>query len=129
MPTNGNAGAALAALMTPAPAQAFSGIYYDHTGRSAIRVNPCGGGLCGKVVWVKNASHAKACGIHIIGGGKRVGNAYDTGWIYNPENGRKYNVEVTPMAGSLKVMGYAGSKMLSKTMVWRPAPANLKRCA
>ncbi len=65
----------------------------------------------------------------IIGGGKKVGSSYDTGWIYSPEKGRKYNVEITPMGNSLKVMGYAGSKMLSKTMMWRRAPSNLKRCA
>ena len=28
----------------------------------------------------------------------------------------------------LKVMGYAGSKFLSETMIWRRAPADLKRC-
>lgn len=122
------AGAAFAVLMSPAPAQAFSGVYYDHTGRSAIRVSPCGGGLCGKIVWVKNPAHAKGCGLNIIGGGKKVGNGYDEGWIYNPDNGRKYNVEVTPAGGGLKVVGYAGSKMLSKTMIWRRAPSNLKQC-
>lgn len=107
---------------------AVSGLYYDHTGRSAIQVSRCGSGLCGRIVWLKNKSHNSVCGTAIIGGGKRVGNAYDTGWIYNPENGRRYNVEITPMGNSLKVMGYAGSKMLSRTMVWRRAPSNLKRC-
>ena len=38
-------------------------------------------------------------------------------------------VEITPMgADRLKVMGYMGSKMLSETMMWKRAPANLKRC-
>ena len=123
------ASAALAVLMSPAPAEAFSGVYYDHTGRSAIKVNPCGSGLCGKIVWVKSASNSKGCGISIIGGGKRVGNSYDTGWIYNPDNGRKYNVEVSQAGPGLKVVGYAGSKMFSKTMLWRRAPSNLKLCS
>ncbi len=123
------ASAALVALMSPAPAEAFSGVYYDHTGRSAIKVNPCGSGLCGKIVWVKSASNAKGCGIAIIGGGKRVGNSYDTGWIYSPERRKKYSVEITLQGNSLKVMGYAGSKMLSKTMMWHRAPSSLKRCA
>jgi len=123
------ASAALAVLMSPAPAEAFNGVYYDHSGRSAVKVNPCGSGLCGRIVWLKKASHSGACGTAIIGGGKRVGKSYDTGWIYNPENGKKYNVEVTQISGSsLKVVGYAGSKMFSKTMVWRRAPSNLKLC-
>ena len=121
--------AALVALMSPAPAEAFSGVYYDHTGRSAIKVNPCGSGLCGKIVWLKSEANAKGCGLAIIGGGKRVGNSCDAGWIFNPDTGRKYNVEVTPQGSSLKVVGYAGSKVLSKTMVWRRAPSNLKLCS
>lgn len=124
------AGAALAVLMSPAPAEAaISGVYYDHSGRSAIRVSPCGSGLCGRIVWVKNPAHAKGCGLAIIGGGKKVGNSYDTGWIYNPDNGKRYNVEVTPMGSQLKVVGYAGSKMFSRTMVWRRAPSDLKPCS
>ena len=121
------AAATLVTAATTADA-AVSGLYYDHSGRSAIKVSPCGGGLCGKIVWLKNKAHESVCGTAIIGGGKKVGNSYDTGWIYSPERGRRYNVEITPMGNSLKVMGYAGSKMLSKTMVWHRAPSNLKRC-
>ena len=108
---------------------AVSGLYYDHTGRSAIQVSRCGSGLCGRIVWLKNKAHKSVCGTAIIGGGKKVGNSYDTGWIYSPERKKRYSVEITPMGNSLKVMGYAGSKMLSKTMMWKRAPSNLKRCA
>ena len=106
-----------------------SGLYYDHTGRAAVQVSRCGSGLCGRIVWLKNAAHKSICGKSIIGGGKRVGNSYDTGWIYSPERRKRYNVEITPQGSSLKVMGYAGSKMLSRTMIWRRAPSSLKRCA
>lgn len=121
--------AAIALLATASSASAaISGLYYDHTGRAAIQVNRCGSGLCGRIVWLKNKAHEKVCGTAIIGGGRKVGNSYDTGWIYSPERGRRYNVEITPMGNSLKVMGYAGSKMLSRTMIWHRAPSNLKRC-
>ena len=112
-----------------ANAASYSGLWYDHTGRSAIQVSKCGTGLCGRIVWLKNKSHKSVCGTSIIGGGKRIGNSYDTGWIYSPERRKKYSVEITPQGNTLKVMGYAGSKMLSKTMVWKRAPSNLKRCA
>lgn len=92
-------------------------------------MSKCGSGLCGRIVWLKNKAHEKVRGTAIIGGGKRSGNSYDTGWIYNPETGKRYNVEITPMGNSLKVMGYAGSKFLSKTMIWRRAPSSLDRCA
>ena len=29
---------------------------------------------------------------------------------------------------SLKVVGYMGTKLLSETMTWKRAPADLKRC-
>lgn len=112
-----------------ADAASAAGLWYDHTGRSAIQISPCGSGLCGRIVWLKNAAHKSICGKSIIGGGKRVGNSYDTGWIYSPERRKKYSVEITPQGNSLKVMGYAGSKMLSRTMIWKRAPSNLKRCA
>lgn len=112
-----------------ANAAGAAGLWYDHTGRSAIQVSKCGSGLCGRIVWLKNAAHRSVCGTRIIGGGKRVGNSYDTGWIYSPERRKKYSVEITPQGNSLKVMGYAGSKMLSRTMIWKRAPSNLKRCA
>jgi uncharacterized protein (DUF2147 family) len=117
------------AVSGQANAASYSGLWYDHTGRSAIQVSKCGSGLCGRIVWLKNKSHNSVCGTSIIGGGKRVGNSYDTGWIYSPERRKKYSVEITHMGGSLKVMGYAGSKFLSKTMIWKRAPSNLKRCA
>lgn len=112
-----------------ADAASYAGLWYDHTGRSAVQISPCGGGLCGKIVWLKNEAHKSVCGTRIIGGGQKIGGSYDTGWIYSPERRKKYNVEITLLGNSLKVMGYAGSKMLSKTMVWKRAPSNLKRCA
>ena len=121
--------ATMASAANTADAASVSGLWYDHTGRSVIQVSKCGSGLCGRIVWLKNKTHESVCGTAIIGGGKKFGSSYDTGWIYSPEKGRKYNVEITPMGNSLKVMGYAGSKMLSKTMMWRRAPSNLKRCA
>jgi uncharacterized protein (DUF2147 family) len=124
-----NTAATVLSAANTADAASVAGFWYDHTGRSAIQVSKCGSGLCGRIVWLKNKSHNSVCGTAIIGGGKRVGNSYDTGWIYSPERRKKYSVEITPQGNSLKVMGYAGSKFLSKTMIWKRAPSNLKRCA
>lgn len=126
--------ASLAALTVASAANTASaaspaGLWYDHTGRAAVQISRCGSGLCGKIVWLKNTAHNSVCGTRVIGGGKKVGRSYDTGWIYSPERRKKYSVEITPQGGTLKVMGYAGSKMLSKTMIWRRAPSSLKRCA
>jgi uncharacterized protein (DUF2147 family) len=107
-----------------------TGIWINDTGRGAIEIKHCGDALCGNVVWVKNAADTNGCGKQIIGGVSPVGNGHwDNGWIYSPERGRKYNVEITPLKnGKLRVTGYAGLKFLSKTMIWTRAPEDLKLC-
>jgi uncharacterized protein (DUF2147 family) len=107
-----------------------TGIWLDDTGRGAVEIKQCGGNLCGNVVWVKSASDASGCGKPVIGDVKPVGGGrWDNGWIYSPEKARKYDVELTPLAnGNLKVLGYAGMKFLSKTMIWKRAPQDLQLC-
>lgn len=107
-----------------------TGVWLNDTGRGAIEIKPCGNALCGNVVWVKDQADAKGCGKQIIGNVAPVGGGrWDNGWIYSPERGRRYNVELTPLAdGKLRVTGYAGLRFLSKTMIWTRAPADLQLC-
>ena len=107
-----------------------TGLWYDDTGRGAVEITKCGANLCGKLVWLKDAANKSTCGTQIIGNVKPMGGGtWDGGWIYDPEDNAKYSVELTPMGGEkLKVVGYAGSKMLSETMIWKRAPADLPRC-
>ena len=122
--------AATIATTTPSTANEPTGIWFDHTGRGAVEITDCGGALCGRIIWLKDAADNKTCGRQVIGNVKAVGaGKWDKGWIYDPEDDARYNVEITPMGGDrLKGMGYMGSKMLSETMTWRRAPADLKRC-
>jgi uncharacterized protein (DUF2147 family) len=125
--------AALAATMLPllaAGAVEPVGIWFDHTGRGAVEIKRCGGALCGRVVWLKDAANRSACGMQIIGDVRQTaGGAWDGGWIYDPDRDTKYSVEITLLGGQqLKVVGYMGTKLLSETMIWRRAPADLKRC-
>jgi len=117
-------------MATPASAQDATGVWLDHTGRGAVEISNCGGGLCGRIVWVKNSGHGSVCGTQVIGNVKAIGGGkWDKGWIFDPDANSRYSVEITALAGNrLKVMGYLGSKALSETMTWRRAPADLKRC-
>ncbi len=124
--------AALATLM-PAVSQAASdpkGVWLNDTGRGAVEIKNCGGALCGHVVWVKDGADAKGCGKQIIGEARHAGGStWDGGWVYSPEKKRRYDVELTPLGdGKLRVVGYAGVKLFSKTMIWKRAPADLQRC-
>ena len=107
-----------------------AGVWLDHTGRGAVEITDCGGRLCGRLIWLQNKGHGTACGVQIIGNVRPVGGGkWDGGWIYDPEARSRYDVEITPLGGGkLKVLGYAGTKALSETMIWRRAPAGLRRC-
>ena len=121
---------ALVPLAAATAANDPTGVWYNDTGRGAVEIKPCGSALCGHVVWVKDTTDTKGCGRQIIGNAAKVGaTTWDNGWIYSPENKKKYDVELKPLSnGTLQVTGYMGVKMVSKTMIWKRAPADLARC-
>lgn len=121
------------ACVIPAAAQAATGpqgVWINDTGRGAVEIKECGKALCGHVVWIKDGADAKGCGKQIIGEARPSGGAnWGNGWIYSPEKKRRYDVELTPLGDDkLRVVGYAGVKLFSKTMIWKRAPADLLRC-
>ena len=124
--------ATVAGGIGPALAAEPTGLWFDHTGRGAVEIVKCGGNLCGRLVWLKNPSHKQGCGLQIIGDVKPVaGGKWDGGWVIDPEKdlSTKYSVELTPVGPkALKVVGYMGTKLFSETMMWKRAPADLKRC-
>ena len=107
------------------------GVWIDHTGRGAVEIVDCGGELCGRVVWLKDAKNVEACGVQILGDVRPAGRGvWDKGWIYDPEQDAKFSVELKPIgADKLRVLGYLGTKLFSETMVWQRAPAGLVRCS
>jgi len=125
---------ALAASGTPALAASSPlGVWIDHTGRGAVEITDCGGKLCGHLVWFQDAKNIKdGCNFQIIGNVKPMaGNKWDGGWIIDPDKDpdKKYDVEITPQGDNkLKVMGYAGMKFLSETMIWTRARPDLQKC-
>lgn len=131
----GNLGVAavLAVLAASGQARASSdptGVWIDDTGRGGIEIKDCGGKLCGHLVWIKDPAKAKGCGVQILGDVAPAGpNKWDNGWIYSPEKKSRYDVELTSLSeGRLRVTGYAGTKLFSKTMIWTRAPGDIERC-
>lgn len=130
---------AVAQTAAPPPLAGPVGIWLDHTGRGAIEIADCSGQLCGRIVWLQNPlgkdgkplvdtqnsdkskRGAPICGLQIIGGLKRQSDgSWDDGWIYDPEEGEQFDLELR-MAGpeQLQVKGYKGVKFLSETYQWR----------
>jgi uncharacterized protein (DUF2147 family) len=149
--------AVMAQSQAPAPGAAqaavppvdVAGVWIDHSGKGAVEIAPCGQTLCGRIFWIKdpvdkatgkpltdalNPDQAKRsspiCGLQIIGELKRQqSGAWDGGWIYNPEDGGRFKVEVRLRNRDLlQVTGYLGVKFLGETFVWKRAPSNIARC-
>lgn len=119
------AGASLWSASANAASDA-TGLWFDHNGRGAVEIAPCGSGngLCGYVVHVTDAKNTKRCGMQILGNVTESGG----GWIYSPDRGKKYSVELTRLSDDkLQVIGNAGS-FFSKTYTWKRAPDDVARC-
>ncbi len=136
--------AAVAALSllaaSPATAQpptgGVAGVWIDHTGQGAVEITPCGSHMCGSVVWLKDPlkkskSGRPICGTQILGDlRKRPGDAWEEGWIYNPEDEERFSAEIKlKNESTLLVTGYLGIKLLGETFTWKRAPGALERCA
>lgn len=140
-------GAAQAQPSPPAPPGPV-GVWIDHTGRGAVEILECGPGLCGRIVWMQQPLDKKGqplrdklnentklrerpiCGLQVIGDLKPMRDgSWDRGWIYDPEQGESFDVELRLREPNvLQVKGYKGLKFLSETFQWRradalPAPA------
>jgi uncharacterized protein (DUF2147 family) len=127
----------------------FAGIWLDDTAEGAIEIAPCGERLCGRIVWLKNPNDKATgrplmdgynpettkrkrpiCGLPVIGDLKRqTSGAWDAGWIYDPKEGKSYDLELKLRSPDrLVVTGYLGTKFFSESFVWTRAPASLPRC-
>ena len=129
-------------------AASINGIWLDDEGKGGVEVKPCGEQLCGNIVWLKqpndpsgkpwvdklNSDTAKrsrpVCGLQIIGGLQKAGpNEWKGGWIYDPEEGKQFDVELTLKDdNTLQVFGYAGVKLLGETLAWKRMPNDTPRC-
>lgn len=145
------------AIVPPAPSAVASplGVWIDHTGRGAVEITPCvpdapptAANLCGRIVWMKDPNDEKGqplrdtlnknaarrsqpiCGLQIIGDVKPQANgSWDNGWIYDPEQGSSFDVELQLRnPETLQVKGYMGVKFLSETFVWRRAKEPPPKC-
>lgn len=135
------------AQSTP-PADPYTGLWFDDTGKGAVEIGHCGGSLCGKIAWLRSPTDERGlplrdannpdprrrnqpiCGLPVMGGLKpQRGGIWDEGWIYDPKVGKSYDVELKLRAiDILQVTGYLGVKLLSESFIWKRAPDTLARC-
>ncbi|MGI9422343.1 MAG: DUF2147 domain-containing protein [Hyphomicrobiaceae bacterium] len=140
------------ALLSGAPVlakQEIHGVWIDDSGKGAVEIRPCGRSMCGFIVWLKKSLSRTGkpltdklnpeprrrgkpiCGLQVIGRLKpQSDGSWDDGWIYDPNKGQAFDVEVKRRSAEfLQVKGYLGLKFLSETFVWKRAPNGIKRCS
>ena len=126
-----------------------AGVWFDDTGKVAIKIEPCGAKLCGRIFWLKDlindqgeiltdkhnpdpTQHTRTiCGLPVLGQLQAMPEGgYDGGWVYDPKVGQSYSVAIL-LSGrdELSVTGYKGVKLLGKTFIWKRAKADLPNCA
>ncbi|MCF8533557.1 MAG: DUF2147 domain-containing protein [Reyranella sp.] len=139
---------AVVAPAVSAQTPSVMGTWLTASGVAQVRIEPCqnpaSGPLCGFIVGLinpkgpdgavvapeaatdyRNADPAlrgrKVLGMPLIWGFTKMAdpNAYDSGQIYNGENGKIYSANITLQAdGTLRLRGYVGSPMFGETQIW-----------
>jgi uncharacterized protein (DUF2147 family) len=116
---------------------AILGDWYNEKGTSLIKIYKCGDMYCGKIVWLKNPKNEegkdkvdsenpdeslrnrKLMGLQILSGFiHKSENKWDSGKIYDPNNGKTYSCKMTLDGDRLKVRGYIGFSLIGRTAVW-----------
>jgi len=110
------AAALLASLSLPASAQDANGTWLTASGETRVRIAPCGGSICGTIVWVKNPAKDEqnpnaalkarnVVGINMIQM-KAAGDKKWSGTLYNCTDGKTYSGSMTMSgANSLSLSG------------------------
>src|SRR4051812_5285964 len=131
-----------------AQAPSVMGVWLTQSGVAQVQIGPCadpsGGALCGFIVGLINPKgpdgqavapeaatdyrnadpklrSRKVIGLPLIWGFRKTAdpNAFEDGHIYNGENGKTYNANISLQAdGMLRLRGYVGSPMFGETQVW-----------
>lgn len=108
--------ALLASLSLPASAQDANGTWLTASGETRVRIAPCGGSICGTIVWVKNPAKDEqnpnaalktrnVVGINMIQM-KPAGDKKWSGTLYNYTDGKTYSGSMTMnSANSLSLSG------------------------
>ena len=129
----------LALLTSAASAAPATGTWLSESGRTKVRITDCGGKLCGKVVWLKDATGADGkpktdrhnedeskrsrplLGVPVVQGMAPSGDNKWSGKIYNADDGKTYDAHVTVISdNAMNVQGCVLS-VLCKSQKWTRA--------
>jgi uncharacterized protein (DUF2147 family) len=103
---------------TPALADP-SGTWLRENGASRVRIAPCGGNLCGTIVWLKDADGPAKVGQRVFYDMAPNGANKWSGKAFNPEDGKTYSGTMSLSGNSLTTAGCVLGGLVCRSVNWR----------
>jgi len=136
------------ATTTAGAAAAPIGLWYAEGGAAQVAIEPCGGELCGRVVWLRSPLDDEGCdlrdrhnpdpalrgrrvvGLEVLRGLRpRPDGTWASGSIYDPGTGNTYTCQVAlDGADRLRLRGYVAIPLLGRTETWIRVGAENRIC-
>lgn len=109
----------LITTITAARADDATGVWLRDTGLSKVKFAPCGGALCGSIVWIKPGVDTPAkVGQRVFSDMKPDGANAWSGSAFNPEDGKTYTGKMSLSGATLTTQGCAMGGMICKSSTW-----------
>lgn len=107
---------------TAVRADDVAGTWLRETGASKVKFAPCGGAVCGTLVWLKPGVETPAkLGQKIFFDMKPTGPDAWAGSAFNPEDGKTYTGKMSLSGGTLTTQGCAMGGLICKSAIWTRA--------
>lgn len=108
----------LAAISVPAFAAGADGVWLRTDGKGKVRFSPCGGALCGVIVWLRDPGGPGRVGEQVFFGMQETTPDHWSGSAHNPEDGRDYDGTMVLAGNRLVTQGCALGGLICKTVNW-----------
>jgi uncharacterized protein (DUF2147 family) len=113
-------GAAIGA--SPALADDIIGTWLRESGSSKVKFAPCGGAICGNIVWIKAGVDTPAkVGQRLFFDIKSTGADTWSANYANPDDGKTYAAKFSLSGGTLTTEGCALGGMICRSSTWTRA--------
>lgn len=114
-------GAAAIVGSTSAFAAGAEGVWMRSDGAAKVQFSPCGAGMCGTIVWLRNPNGPAHVGEQVFFGMRQLTPTSWQGSAHNPEDGNDYDGSMTLAGNHLTTKGCALGGMICKSQSWSRA--------
>ncbi len=106
----------------PVLAEDVTGVWLRESGASKVKFAPCGGAVCGTLVWIKEGTDTPArVGQRLFVGMKSTGPNAWAGSYNNPDDGKTYDAKMTLSGNTLTTSGCAFGGVICRSSTWSRA--------